>query len=511
MIYNFFATCPKGLELLLADELQQLGAKTAREKLAGVEFTGSIEAAYRACLWSRLANRILLKLSSAPAKDADELYAAVKQINWFEHFDVTDSFAVHCTASSSTITHTLFAAQKTKDAIVDQFRDRFGDRPNVDKEQPAVSVYVHLQRDIAAIYLDLSGKSLHRRGYRLDTGAAPLKENLAAAILIRSGWPAIAKACGTLMDPMCGSGTLLIEGAQIAADIAPGLDRDYFGFLGWKHHQKNLWERLVLEADKRRAAGLSKLPAIIGYDQDAAAIKVAFANIERAGMLGKIHVEKRDLKDFSPHAAAKPGLVVTNPPYGERLGEIETLQPLYTELGERLKGAFENWQAGVFTGNPDLGKQMGLRAKKFYTLYNGPILCKLLIFNIEPHYFVDRSESAENARRIKAAQKTVGTDIHAQLQMFINRLQKNFKHLKKQMKRSAASVYTIYDADLPDYAFRIEMHEDAVHVYEYLPKNIDPAKVLRRRQEMLSVLPDALGLNANQVFFKGWDDADRNE
>lgn len=502
MIYSLFATCPKGLELLLVDELRALGAETAREKLAGVEFTGTLEAAYKACLWSRLANRILLKVGSAPAASPEALYAAIQQVDWTEHMSVNDTLAVHCTCSQSVITHTLFAAQKIKDAIVDQFRDKTGQRPDVDRETPDLSVYVHLHRDLATIYLDLSGKSLHRRGYRLDTGAAPLKENLAAAILLRAGWPAIAKEKGTLMDPMCGSGTLLIEGALMAADIAPGLSREYFGFLGWKHHDAATWTKLVKEAEQRREAGLSALPSIVGYDQDPAAIKVAFANIERAGMLGKIHVEKRELNTFAPNAAAIPGLVAVNPPYGERLGEVEELQPLYTELGSKLKESFVGWKAAIFTGNPELGKQMGLRSKQYYSLFNGTIACKLLIFNVQEEYFVDRSEGAENMRRIRAAQKaTAGSDM-TQVKMFMNRVTKNLKHLKGQMEREGITAYRVYDADLPEYAFAIDVQESSAHLQEYVaPRHVDEKKVLRRRQEVLAVLPELLGLDGAQIFF----------
>jgi 23S rRNA (guanine2445-N2)-methyltransferase / 23S rRNA (guanine2069-N7)-methyltransferase len=411
---SLFATTPKGLELLLVDELRALGAINVAEKLAGVTFSGDLTLAYKACLWSRLANRILLEFAKIPAATPQALYQAVQTINWAEHIDIESTFAVHCVCSQSAIDHSLFAAQKVKDAIVDQFRDKLGVRPNVEREKPAVNVYVYLHRDIATISLDLSGESLHKRGYRLNTGAAPLKENLAAAILLRAGWPAIAKEGGSLLDPMCGSGTLLIEAALMAGDSAPGLGRDYFGFLGWKKHQPQIWKPLLQEAQKRSEKGLMSLPILVGYDQDAKAIKIAFDNIERAGLRGKIHVEKRELSGFAPNANFKPGLVVTNPPYGERLGEEQELQLLYTNLGDRLKQAFEGWRAAVFTGNPELGKQMGLRAKKYYAFFNGPLPCKLFLFDVQSHYFVDRSQEADNARRVRAAQRVVGAEQQGQ-------------------------------------------------------------------------------------------------
>ncbi len=393
---QLYATTPKGLELLLTDELRALGAVDAREKLAGVSFTGDLALAYKICLWSRLANRVLMKLHQCSTPSAEKLYAGVRSINWGNYIDQNGTISVNFVSTQSAITHTLFGAQKVKDAIVDQMRDKYGTRPNVDRDRPDVSVYVYVNKDIATIYLDLSGESLHKRGYRLAGGAAPLKENLAAAILIRSNWPQIAKNGGTLLDPMCGSGTLLTEAALMAADIAPGLMRDYFGFYGCKGFDANVWKALRKEAEMRKEIGLRKLPMIVGYDINPEAISIAFENIERAGLRGKIHVEKRDIYDFAPKPKEQHGLIVINPPYGERLGDVAELQPLYTCIGDRFKAAFAGWQAAVFTGNPDLGRQMGIRAKKFYSLFNGAIPCKLLLFDIQPNYFIDRSKHKEN-------------------------------------------------------------------------------------------------------------------
>jgi len=390
---QLFATTPKGLELLLVDELRGLGAINPAEKLAGVTFSGDLALAYKACLWSRLANRILLSLTTIHADTPEKLYRGVQTINWQEHIDPEGTIAVHFVTSESRISHSLFGAQKVKDAIVDQLRDRCGVRPDVLRERPDVSIYVYLRKDEASIYLDLSGESLHKRGYRLISGSAPLKENLAAAILIRAGWPAIAKSGGSLLDPMCGSGTLLIEAALMAADAAPSLNRDYFGFTGWKQHQPSIWKSILKEAHSRYQAGIKSLPDIVGYDHDPISIRIAFENIERAGMTGKIHVEKRDLAEFKPGTNMKNGLVVTNPPYGERLGEQDELLSLYALFADRLKSGFSGWKAALFTGNPDLGRQMGLRAKKYYSLFNGKIPCRLLLFDVEREYFIERRGS----------------------------------------------------------------------------------------------------------------------
>lgn len=501
-LFNLFATTPKGLELLLVDELRALGATDASEKLAGVSFSGDLTLAYKACLWSRFANRILLHLTDAPAATPEALYAGVQTIAWDKHIQIEGTIAVHCVCSQSVITHSLFAAQKIKDAIVDQLRDKFGSRPNVSRERPDVSVYVYLHRDVAHISIDLSGESLHRRGYRLASGAAPLKENLAAAILTRANWPAIAKEGGALMDPMCGSGTLLIEGALMAADIAPGLLRQYFGFIGWKQHKKTLWDSLVSAANARREDGLKQLPTIVGYDQNPDAIKIAFENIERAGMRGHIHVEKRDLSVFIPNANLKAGLVVVNPPYGERLGEVEELKPLYAELGGKLKQGFVAWHAAVFTGNPDLGKVMGLRSKRSYALFNGLIPCKLLLFDVEEQWFIDNRPEAENERRIRAAKRALTDADREAVQMFVNRLRKNIKQHHKQEKQQGAERYRIYDADIPEYKFAIDLTSDAAYVTEYpAPRGVDEKRVLAHRNQVLAVLAEVLELPDGKIFF----------
>lgn len=499
--FHFFATTPKGLELLLVEELRALGAEHAAEKLAGVSFSGELSLAYKACLWSRLANRILLQLHEAPVKTPDDLYTAIQQINWSEHIHPQRTIAVHCICSQSQITHDLFAAQKVKDAIVDQLRDKFGCRPNVSKHRADVNIYVYLYRNHAVIHLDLSGESLHKRGYRLQPVEAPLKENLAAAILLRAGWPKIAKAGGSLLDPMCGSGTLLIEAALMAGDIAPGLTRDYFGFTGWLQHQPQLWNRLVEQAQQTARVGLATLPAIIGYDQDPQAVKAAFANIDTAGLRGKIHVEKRGLSEFAPLEKHTSGLVIVNPPYGERLGEVSELNQLYQQLGTQLKNHFPLWEAAVFTGNPELGKQMGLRARKYYPLFNGTIPCKLLLFNIIPEKFID-PVATHNEWLIREAKRQAQISPSSGLDMFINRMRKNIRHLAKQAKSLNQTEYRLYDADLPEYAFAIDKVNDKINVFEYeAPKTIAPKKVMERRHAVLAVLPELLNIHPSLISF----------
>jgi 23S rRNA (guanine2445-N2)-methyltransferase / 23S rRNA (guanine2069-N7)-methyltransferase len=293
--YSLFATTPKNMESLMVDELRALGANDVRETRAGASFQGSLALAYRICLWSRVANRVLLVLARFPAASPEALYAGAQTIPWHEHLDVTNTFAVAFNTSQSKITHSHFGALKVKDAIADQFRQRGGERPSVQTERPDIQINVYLLRDEATLSLDLSGESLHRRGYRERGVAAPLKENLAAAILLRADWPGIAKTGGALVDPMCGSGTLPIEAAFMAADIAPGLQREHWGFLRWRRHDAAAWKSLLEEARVRRAQGLSQLNSVRGYDRDRSAVRAALANVERAGLRGLVHIEKAEL------------------------------------------------------------------------------------------------------------------------------------------------------------------------------------------------------------------------
>jgi 23S rRNA (guanine2445-N2)-methyltransferase / 23S rRNA (guanine2069-N7)-methyltransferase len=425
----------------------------------------------------------------------------VQSIPWDHHLSPDASLAVDFTAVQSNITHSRYGTLKTKDAIVDQFRDHYGIRPDVQRERPAVRINIYLHRDEATVSIDLSGESLHRRGYRSDATAAPMKENLAAAVLLRAGWAEIARTGGPLVDPLCGSGTLLIEAALMAADIAPGLKRDYFGFVGWRGHDDVLWRTLITEAEVRRESGLMQLPAIIGYDADRQAVRAANDNIARAGLVSYIHVERRELGDCGPPSAkhATPGLVVSNPPYGERLGEIAELRYLYANLGEQLKTHFNGWRAAVLTANPELGKGMGLRAHKIYSLYNGALACKLLCFEVAPQWYVTPRAAAPAVMHDDAPLTPGG-------EMFANRLRKNLKHLGKWARREGISCYRLYDADMPEYAVAVDLYEGEqrwVHVQEYqAPRDIDPAKAETRLHEALSAIPRILAIPPAQLFLK---------
>ncbi len=498
--HRFFATAPKGLEGLLADELRQLGAANVRETRAGVGFQGDLGRAYRVCLWSRIANRVLLPLASFPAADAEQLYAGVLDIHWPAHLDVNGSLAVDFASVRSQLTHTQFGAQKVKDAIVDRFRHDTGDRPDVDRDTPDLRVNVFVFRDKATVNIDLSGDSLHRRGYRLEGVPAPLKENLAAGILQRAGWAEIARQGGAFVDPMCGSGTLAIEAAMIAADIAPGIDRYYWGFSGWKQHDESLWTALLADARKRRDKGLATLPVIRGYDASAQAIVAAQDNAAHAGLDGHIDFSQRAIKDCAAAPEGPPGLVATNPPYGERLGEHDELNPLYKELGDCLKANYGGWRATLITSDPELGKAVGIRARHINKLYNGALECVLLRFELDERWFM--KERGDRAAEPGA-------------QMFANRLRKNLKQLARWRKQEDVSCYRAYDADMPEYAFAVDVYETVaseqsnqpagrwIIVQEYAaPAKLDPRRVRARREQVLAVLPQVFEVPEAQVVLK---------
>lgn len=489
---KFFATAARGLPPILAAELHQLGAQKILPGNTGVTFEGDLETAYRVCLWSRTASRVLLPLTTVKANTPEELYAEARMIRWEKQFRSDGTFAIDVRSSNANIQHSKYAALTLKDAVVDRFREQYDERPSVDLETPDIRIHLQLLRDRARISLDLSGSSLHRRGYRISGVTAPLKENLAAALLLEAGWPGIARNGGALLDPMCGSATLLIEGALIAADIAPGLYRDYFGFLGWRRHEPETWERLLFEAEQRRMEGLTSLPPIVGYDCDNETVLAGEDNIYQAGLQDHIQVTQQDLEKQLPAAPAPYGLVATNPPYGERLGEVEALQSLYTRLGETMRTTLHGWQLAMISANPELAAQLGMSGRKPVTFFNGPIECRLFRYDA-----VD--EEPQSGTRNT-------TELSDGAQMFANRLRKNLKNLGKWAEREGITCYRAYDADLPEYALAVDLYRGDklwAHVQEYqAPKTVDPDKAAHRLQEALTALPQVLEIPQQQIFFK---------
>ncbi|MDR8017317.1 bifunctional 23S rRNA (guanine(2069)-N(7))-methyltransferase RlmK/23S rRNA (guanine(2445)-N(2))-methyltransferase RlmL [Ectopseudomonas guguanensis] len=503
--YEIVLTCPKGLEGLLLEEAKALGLEEAREQTAAVRGHAEIEVAYRLCLWSRLANRVLLVLSRFAMNNADELYEGVKAVDWRDHLEPAGSLAVEFSGNGSGIDNTHFGALKVKDAIVDRLRTSGGERPSIDKLNPDLRVHLRLDRGEAVLSLDLSGHSLHQRGYRLQQGAAPLKENLAAAVLIRAGWPRIAAEGGALADPMCGVGTFLIEAALMAADIAPNLKRERWGFSNWLGHVPAIWKKLHAEAEQRAATGLAKPPLWIrGYEADPRLIQPGRNNVERAGLSDWVKIYQGELGSFEPRPDQnQKGLVISNPPYGERLGDEASLLYLYQNLGERLRQACLGWEAAVFTGAPELGKRMGLRSHKQYSFWNGALACKLLLIKVRTEQFVTGERRAREDDQQPVNEAPQQARLSEGGQMFANRLQKNLKQLGKWARREGVECYRLYDADMPEYALAVDLYRDWVHVQEYAaPRSVDPDKAQARLLDALAAIPQALGVAQSRVAIK---------
>ena len=506
--YQLFATTPKAMEDILAEELTQLGADDVHAKMAGVSFQGDLETAYRICLWSRIANRVLLPLSRFEVNSKEDLYEGIKKINWFDHFKPDETFSVSFSAkNSSVINNSHFGSLVVKDAIVDQMRAKFHKRPDIALNRPTIKINVYLNTTTAQLSLDLSGESLHRRGYRAENVAAPIKENLAAAMLMRNGWAEMAKQGGSLLDPMCGSGTLLLEGAMISADYAPGLLRDYYGFIGWKQHDNDCWQTLLAEAQQRKDIGMESMPMVVGFDQSRRAVASAIVHVENAGFQHKIHVEKRDIIDAEAAESWQTGLIICNPPYGERLGDDETISQLYRQLGDVLKTRFIGWYASFIISNPELGFRLGIRSQKPITLYNGSLECKLLRLVLEEsQFFTPKAKSQQE--RIEQVTQTDQSLIQVEYsaEMFANRLKKNLKKMKKWAKQQQISCYRLYDADLPEYAVAIDVYQSEqlwVNVQEYeAPKSISEHKATQRLAGLMAEIPKVLHIDASQVFLK---------
>jgi 23S rRNA G2445 N2-methylase RlmL/23S rRNA G2069 N7-methylase RlmK/C1962 C5-methylase RlmI len=623
---QFLASSPRGLADLLARELAAFGAENVKERSTGVAFSGSLRTAYRACLESRLANRVFLELGRFDVADAEGFYAAARGIDWPSHLASGATLACDFSGRHPAITHTHFGALKLKDAIVDCIREATGSRPDVAPERPGVRVHAHANGNNITVSLDLSGESLHRRGYRGAAGEAPLKENVAAGMVMRSGWAEMAASGAQFLDPMCGSGTLVIEAAMIAADIAPGLTRDYYGFLGWRGHDAQLWGEVLEEARRRGREAAGRAHSIIrGQDRDGGTVRIARANAERAGVGHLVQFEVRALADAAPAAAeghawqvpgtaddtavsrasggaqmggeasggagtgaiegrgremrgtvddntfvtrasgranarggageaAAPaaaaaadedmawrddaasrnapsavgsenapaagrdgapadaalaagatarantrtdapgpvGLLCVNPPYGVRLEDHNTALATHRELGKVLRERFQGWIAGVLIGSPELGMELGIRAYRTHTLWNGALECRLLRLKVDAQ---SEREPGRFAKPDASLRESPGA------RMFANRLSKNLKRLQTWASRSDVSCFRVYDADMPEYAFAIDLYRTLepdltwLYVQEYAaPSEIELDAVRRRRNEALSVLSEVTGV-----------------
>jgi putative N6-adenine-specific DNA methylase len=367
---RYFATCGRGIEPILAGELTDLGAADVQPGRGGVSFAGDRGLVYRANLWLRTAVRVLMPVLEAAVTTADELYEAVRAFDWSRLLTPDHTLAVDCNVRDSGITHSRYAALRVKDAICDQFVARCGRRPSVDTLEPMVGLNLHIYRDHATLSLDSSGESLHKRGYRPIQTRAPLNEALAAALVLRTGW----RGETPFIDPLCGSGTLPIEAAWLALRRPPGLTRRRFGFQGWMDYDVRLW---TAARDEARRGVARALPALVtGSDARGDAVAFAINNARAAGIGHLLRFEKRDVGDFQP-PEGPAGVILCNPPYGERIGDERQLVGLYRALGEvfaRCRG----WACWVFTGNARLAKAIGLEPAEEVPLFNGKIPCRLL-------------------------------------------------------------------------------------------------------------------------------------
>lgn len=371
--FTCFAAVPRGAEELAASELEAIGITGASAGKGGVSFVTDRVGLYRGNLWLRTASRLLVQLATFTCKSPEELYKGVHLIPWQDIITPAMTLAVDCSLRDSALTHSGFVALKTKDAVVDRIRETCGSRPNVDTASPDVRINVHLHKNICTVSLDSSGDSLDRRGYRLERNEAPLRETLAAAVVALTGWDGTVP----LADPMCGSGTIPLEAALQAARMPPGLKRT-FGFQRWQDFDNRLWEQLLKEAD----AGIQKVSVglITGYDQDSRALALARRNSANAGLEGQVHFFHSSLLDFKPDG--EKGVVILNPPYGIRMGVDDDLRELYCQIGDIMKKRCRGWTGYVLTGNLELAKYIGLKASRRFVLFNGPIECRLLKYDL---------------------------------------------------------------------------------------------------------------------------------
>ncbi len=487
-MHRFVATCSAGLEKPVAGELRTFGAQEIVIHPGAVSWKDrSLESGYRACLWSRFASRILLELASFEAPDTATLYRETDRIDWDSHLEPRATLAVFCTLRNSAIKHSRYGALRVKDAIVDQLRTRRGHRPNIDPAHADIRINLHIDGNRATLSLDLSGDSLHRRGYRRAGGPAPMKETLAAAMVHFSGWSGEE----VLLDPLCGSGTLLIEAALMMTDSAPGLQRKRFGFMGWSRHNPKLWKRLVDEAVSRETAAMAQShPTLYGGDADPGAVVAARKNIREAGLEDLIQIHHLEVADLRPPAAK--GMMLTNPPYGERLLDREVIRGLYRGLGSIFRNRFQGWRLAILATRLELAEGALMTIENRKRFYNGPLKCWLLTgTSLGPDKLFIPGKQCRPLQRDHPGRE-LG-----------DRLKKNLDRLRPWATRERVSCFRLYDADIPVFNLAIDLYEQWVHVQEYAPpNNIPREKSSQRFRLALAVIRECLGVPREKIFIK---------
>ncbi|MGC9493655.1 bifunctional 23S rRNA (guanine(2069)-N(7))-methyltransferase RlmK/23S rRNA (guanine(2445)-N(2))-methyltransferase RlmL, partial [Vibrio genomosp. F10] len=484
-MHLYLAVTSNGLENLLVEELIKLGIQNPKPVQAGVKFKASTEQIYRCCLWSRLASRFVRVLSEFTCNDDMDLYLSATAVNWVNHFHSSKKFVVDFNGTNNEIRNSQYGAMKVKDAIVDCFTKRSLPRPSISKDHADLRIHVRLHRDKALLGIDMVGGGLHQRGYRPEAGRAPLRETLAAAIILRSGWDATKP----FLDPMCGSGTLVIEAAMMAANVAPGIKRQKWGFESLEDFESELWTEVKAEASVQSRRGVNKVDCkFFGFDNDERVLKTARDNARRAGVESLIQFEVSDAAQLKRPTEFENGVIVSNPPYGERLGTHPGLIALYTAFGAQLKSEFGGNTASIFSSSDELLSCLRMRADKQYKLNNGALPCHQKNYSISSRRADSTGESSPGA--------VVAPD-------FSNRLKKNIAKIGKWARKEHLECYRIYDADLPEYNVAIDVYLDNLVIQEYAaPKDVPEETAKRRLTDIIRAAIDVTGTEANKVVLK---------
>lgn len=518
LTWELFARCASGFEGVLAQELKELRMRRVRPLQGGVSFFGTQADAYRACLWSRVATRIQLVLCRASATSAERLYEDVAAFAWEDHVRQGATIAVEAHGTNENLRKTTFTALKVKDALCDRLRNVWGQRPDVDAKNPDFALNVAVHQHKATVYLNLSGTSLHRRGYREDgvQTEAPLKETLAAGMLLAAGWPALADKGGALVDPMCGSGTLAIEAALMAAHVAPGILRATWGFEGWAQHDATAWGNLVAEATQQVEEKRPQACVIAG-DKDAHAVEIARANVRRANVSDIVRLHCDDATNLGRHLrgvtkrGSVPGLLVANPPYGQRLLSQTELPQVHAALAAAVDAVPAGWRVAIITPDEGIDTALGREPQRTIECHNGPLSVRVRIFELDSSA---RQEVSVTSLGGKQAKVTIA-DAHSS--QFAARLRKVARERLRWARKEGVSCVRLYDADLPDYALSVDLFagtrgtDDArfAVLEEYRrPASVDARRAARRLADARALVAATLDVPAGNVLVHAWEGKD---
>ncbi|MGC9456041.1 MAG: bifunctional 23S rRNA (guanine(2069)-N(7))-methyltransferase RlmK/23S rRNA (guanine(2445)-N(2))-methyltransferase RlmL [Halothiobacillaceae bacterium] len=498
-------TTAPALKSPLCEELRELTDARISERPFGASLRATPKVAYELLCSSLLAGHFYVELLRGLARDADALYRLVQRVDWPAQFAVDVGLSVSFSGGNAAIRNTQFGMQRVKDAIVDQFVARRGRRPSVDTVSPGMRVHVHLAgTDLATVSVELSAGSLHQRGYRDRSAEAPLRENLAAGVLWRARWPRMAEAGLPLLDPMCGSGTLLIEAALMRRGLPESMRRRRIGSPGWSGHDQGGLEDAVM-----RSGTIPELPILVGLDVDPQAVALARENARAAGLEDLIHFEVRDAQTPGRPdclAGQDHGLLVTNLPYGRRIGDSASLPELFRRLGARWLEDYAGWEAALLGPRDPLMQALGLRAQKRFDFDNGGVEVELWRLKLGPESVPRDQSPGALASRLIAQAETRPPEPAAE--GFANRLRKNLRHRLRWARRQGISCFRVYDADLPEYNLAIDRYEDVegvvwVNVQEYAPPNeIDPKTARTRLVDAMGLLPELLEVDPARVFLR---------